>query len=184
MVTGGKDGLLFLVDRDNLGKFQSASNSQIVQSFSAEKGLFATPAFWQNNLYIAGALQGTSDTLKIYAFNPISGQFGTTPASQSAHSFAFPGATPVISSMGSSNGVLWAMDTHCYGVPSPCGTTALPAILFAYDATNTTKELWDSSQAGTRDQGGPAVKFTVPTVANGKVYIGTRTELDVYGLLP
>jgi hypothetical protein len=184
MVTGGKDGFLFLVDRDNLGKFQATSNSQIVQSFSAEKGLFGTPAFWQNNLYVAGAIQGASDTLKIYAFNPISGQFGTTPASQSAHSFAFPGATPVVSSTAGTNGIVWALDNHCYGTPSTCGNTALPAILFAYDATNVTKELWDSSQAGSRDQAGGAVKFTVPTVANGKVYIGARTEVDVYGLLP
>jgi hypothetical protein len=122
--------------------------------------------------------------LKIYAFNPISGQFGTTPASQSSHSFAFPGPTPVVSSTAGTNGIVWALDNHCYGTPSTCGNTALPAILFAYDATNVTKELWDSSQAGSRDQAGGAVKFTVPTVANGKVYIGARTEVDVYGLLP
>lgn len=77
------------------------------------------------------------------------------------------------------------MDSSCYGVPSPRGTTATPSILYAYDATNLSRELWDSSQAPSlRDQAGNAVKFSVPTVANGKVYIGTRSEVDVYGLLP
>jgi len=75
------------------------------------------------------------------------------------------------------------VDTSGYGVPSSYGTA--PAVLYAFDATNVGTELWDSSQtAAGRDQAGNAVKFTVPTVANGKVYIGSRTELDVYGLLP
>jgi hypothetical protein len=181
-VAGGKDGHLFLVDRDNLGKFQSTSNSQIVQGFLADNGLFDTPAFWQNRLYLSGA--GSSpDPLKIFALNPLSGLFGTTPASSSTHLFPYPGATPVVSATGNSNGIVWALDTSCYGTPSPCGSAALPAIVFAYDATDVSKELWDSTQAGTRDTAGPAVKFTFPTVANGKVYVGTRTELDIYGLL-
>jgi hypothetical protein len=90
----------------------------------------------------------------------------------------------VISSTGSSNGIVWAVDSSCYAVPSPCGSNVTPAILFAFDANNVATELWGSSQSGARDQAGAAVKFTVPTVANGKVYLGTRTELDVYGLLP
>lgn len=90
----------------------------------------------------------------------------------------------MVSSTGTSNGIVWAVDSSCYGVPSPCGDTATPAVLHAFDATNLARELWNSSQAGQRDQAGAAVKFSVPTVANGKVYIGTRTELDVYGLLP
>jgi hypothetical protein len=95
----------------------------------------------------------------------------------------FPGATPTVSSAGATNGIVWAAEVGCYGTAaSPCGG---PAILFAYDANNVLTELWDSTQAlNQRDQAGNAVKFTVPTVANGKVYIGTRTEVDVYGLLP
>ena len=89
----------------------------------------------------------------------------------------------MVSSSGSSSGIVWAVDASGFGVPSPYGTT--PAVLYAFNATNLGAELWDSSQAtGGRDQAGNAVKFTVPTVANGKVYIGSRTELDVYGLLP
>jgi hypothetical protein len=183
LISGGKEGVLYLVDRDNMGHFQPASNNQIVQSFFAGKGLFSTPAFWQNNLYIAGAVQGASDNLRMYSFNPASGLFNTTATAVSAHSFPFPGATAVVSSSGSSNGIVWAVDTSGYGVPGPFGTT--PAIVFAFDATNVAQELWNSSQAaGQLNQAGNAVKFTVPLVANGKVYIGTRTEVDVYGLLP
>jgi hypothetical protein len=88
------------------------------------------------------------------------------------------------------NGILWAIDSSAYGPPSSAGTG--PAILHAYDATNLAIELWNSSQAaGGRDIAGDAVKFTVPTVANGKVYVSTRGnyttvlgEVDVYGLLP
>jgi len=185
LISGGKGGVLYLVDRDNMGHFQPVSNSQIVQSFSAGQGSFSTPAFWQNNLYIAAAVQNNRDNLRMYSFTPATGFSNTAQSSSSSHSFPFPGATPVVSSSGSSNGIVWAVDTSCYGVPSPCGITPAPAILFAFDANNLANELWDSSQAANqRDQAGRAVKFTVPTVANGKVYIGTRTEVDVYGLLP
>jgi len=185
LISGGKGGVLYLVDRDNMGHFQPVSNSQIVQSFAAGQGSFSTPAFWQNNLYIAAAVQNNRDNLRMYGFTPATGFFSIAQSSSSSHSFPFPGATPVVSSSGSSNGIVWAVDTSCYGVPSPCGITPAPAILFAFDANNLANELWDSSQAANqRDQAGRAVKFTVPTVANGKVYIGTRTEVDVYGLLP
>jgi hypothetical protein len=184
LISGGKEGVLYLVDRDNMGKFQAVSNNQIVQSFFASQGSFSTPVFWQNNLYIAGAVQGTSDNLRMYSFNPASGQFSTQQSAMTAHSFPFPGATPVVSASGSSNGIVWALDSSCYGVPSPCGATASAAVLYAFDANNVVTELWSSSQSAGRDQAGGAVKFMVPTVANGKVYIGTRTEVNVYGLLP
>ena len=153
-----------------------------MQSFMISTGFFSTPAFWQNALYFAGSLQWHGDKLKRLLFDPSSGQFNPSPVSQSAFIFNFPGATPSISSQGSLNGIVWAIDSSHTGnsVPFQPG----PAVLFAYDATNLAKELWDSSQAGgNRDKAGGAVKFMVPRVANGKVYIGTRTELDVYGLL-
>ncbi len=184
LVGGGKDGVIYLLDRDNMGHYLPGGNTQIVQSFPGNAGSFSTPVFWQNSLYIAGAVQGATDNLRAYTFNPATGQFTTTASSVSAHSFAFPGATPVVSSSGTTNAIVWALDSSCYGVPSPCGNNASPAVLYAYDATNLARELWDSSQAGQRDQAGGAVKFSVPTVANGKVYIGTRSEVDVYGLLP
>ena len=185
LLVGGKEGTLYLIDRDNLGHYLPSGNSQIVQSFPAENGLFGTPAFWQDTVYITGATQSGSDHFRMFKFNPATGRFDASPSSISSNSFPFPGATPVISASGSSNGIVWIVDNSCYGVPSPCGDTAMPAVVYAYDPTNLGNEFWDSSQAdGSRDQAGPAVKFSVPTVANGKVYLGTRTELDVYGLLP
>jgi outer membrane protein assembly factor BamB len=99
----------------------------------------------------------------------------------SSHSFGGKGATPSVSaSSGSANGIVWALDNSAYG--TPCCSNG-PAVLHAYDATNVGTELWNSTQ-GSGNAAGNAVKFTVPTVANGKVYVGTRSELSVYGLLP
>ncbi|HUI42114.1 MAG TPA: pyrrolo-quinoline quinone [Terriglobia bacterium] len=186
LVAGSKIGTLYVLDRDALGGYCGScttSDTNARQSFSAFVGAFGTPAFWQNSLYLAGSIQFTGDNLKAFAFNPATGQFGVTPASQSSLIYNFPGATPSVSSAGASNGIVWAIDSSQYGVPSPLGSG--PAVLHAYDATNLAREFWESALApGNRDQAGAAVKFTVPTVANGKVYIGTRTEIDVFGLFP
>jgi hypothetical protein len=191
VIGGGKEGNLFLMNRDNLGKFNSSSN-KVVETVNLGNSIFATPVFWQNNLYVAGV-----GPLKMFVFNPSTEQFAGAPYSQSATSYGFPGATPSLSANGTTNAILWALENTNYCTPqSPgCGAT----ILHAYDATNLATELWNSSQAaGSRDLAGNAVKFTVPTVANGKVYVGTRGnntggtdssttvpgELEVYGLIP
>lgn len=173
LVGGGKEGKLYLLNRDNLGHFQSGSDSQIVQSFSVGSGIFSSPVFWNNTLYIAGS----GSSLSAFAFNTIGfpGIFNPTAISRTSTVFGFPGATPALSSNGTANGIVWAIERLSSG----------PAILHAYDAGDLATELWSSSQApGNRDVPGSAVKFTVPTIANGKVYIGTHDELDVYGLLP
>jgi hypothetical protein len=172
LVQGGKEGLIYLIDRDNMGKYQVGVDN-VVQEFQGDNGSWTTVAFWQNNLYIAGGA-GNCDTLKSYDFIAGSG-FTASPSSSSSHCFPFPGATPVVSSAGNSNGVVWAADVGCYGPPVPCSGGA---VLQAYDATNLSNQLWSTTSTGA------AVKFSVPTVANGKVYLGTRTELEVYGLLP
>jgi len=172
IVGGGKEGKLYLVDRDNMGKFHSGDDSQIVQSFSVSpEGFFSTPAFWENNIYIAG----NGDFLK--AFRLSGGLLSTTPTSQSSAFFGYPGATPAISSNGSTNGIVWVLQTEGFA-------TFEPAILRAYDATDLSVEVYNSTLAGPRDQAGPAVKFAVPTVANGRVYVGTGNEVTVYGPLP
>jgi len=192
LIGGGKDGVLFMVNRDTLGGFDPATN-HVVQTLNVES-IFATSAFWNNSLFIAGR----GGALKQFTFDPTMGLFGTSPAHSSPGSFGFPGATPSISATGSlTNGIAWALDNtnYCTGQSPGCSS----AVLHAYDATNVSTEVWNSSQAAAnRDQAGNAVKFTVPTVANGKVYVGTRGnntggasnttnipgELDVYGLLP
>jgi hypothetical protein len=197
LVAIGKQGIVYLINRDDMGNYQPGSN-QVVQSFTgSQSGFYGTPAFWQNGLYFAGSLDnaGSGDYLKLFTFNPSTGQFDTTAASQSAHYYNFPGATPSISSQGTTNGIVWAIDASAYGYANPNATNCFqapvpaacagPAVLFAYDAANVSSEYWDSTMAANyRDQAGNAVKFVPPTVVNGKVYVSTRTEVDVYGLLP
>jgi len=172
-----KSGTIYLINRDNLGKFNS-STDQVVQEFVASGGGFwSTPAFWQNTMYAGGS----GDNIIAWPFNHSTvGQFDSVSSSNSPTGYGFPGASPVVSASGTTNGIVWAIDSSAYGVP--CCANG-PAVLHAYDATNLANELWNSGQMAA-DQAGNAVKFTVPMVANGKVYIGTRTELDVYGLKP
>ena len=189
----GKEGVVYIIDRDNMGQFNASSNNQIVQSFPGPAfGLWGAPAWWQNSLYVGGQ----SDSLKQFTFDPATGLFLTAVASQSNQIFGYPGTTPSVSSRGASGGLVWTIDVSLYGYASPnaginCSAVPVPApctgpaILHAYDATNLALEYWNSSMAASnRDRAGNAVKFVPPTVANGKVYVGTRTRVDVYGLLP
>jgi len=168
---GGKKGQLFVLDRDAMGHVEG-SGAPIVQKINLAHLIFATGAFWQNNFYIAGS----GDHLKSFPLDTKTGQFDPVGTSTVA-GFGFPGATPSISANGASNGIVWALNNR---FPNTTST-----VLLAFNATNLTSELWNSTKAASnRDQAGGAVKFTVPTVANGKVYVGTSSELDVYGLLP
>ncbi len=196
LVQLGKDGVIYLINRDSMGFYNSNSN-QIVQNVQATGGFWGTPAFWQNNLYFAGAF----DALKQFAFDAATpGQFNTTASSQSSESFGFPDVSPSVSSQGTSNGIVWGVDAglygyaspnsgnpnsnYCYSAPNPVPAACTgPAVLHAYSAANLGTEYWNSTQ-GSGNQAGNAVKFVPPTIANGKVYVSTRTEIDVYGLLP
>ncbi|HEV8018288.1 MAG TPA: putative Ig domain-containing protein [Steroidobacteraceae bacterium] len=193
---GGKDGVLVLLNGDNLGRF-SSTDAGALQSFNVGVGgIYGTAAFWNNTLYLAPA--GAS--MLAYAFDPSGERFtpaaAPVPTSQSAGAYGFPGSTPAVSATGAAaNGIVWALNniTYCTSQSPGCG----PAVLHAYDATNLGTELWNSRMVAA-DAAGNAVKFTVPTVANGKVYVGTRGnntggvygsttisgELEVYGLKP
>ncbi len=165
-----KSGTLYLLNRDHLGHYNSSGDSQIVQSFMVDNnGIYSTPLFWQNTLYVV-ANQGPA---RAFRFSPVTEQFETKPFSASSKPYYYPGATPVLSAAGTKDAILWVIDP------------AKPGVLHAYDALNLNTEFWNSSQAANkRDEAGRGLKFTVPTVANGRVYIGTKNELDVYGLLP
>jgi len=164
----GKQGTLYLVNRDDMGHFNANGNGQIVQSFGAGGGLYSTPAFWNNTLYVGG----TNDALKAFSFDAGgSGLLSNSPASSSPETFYFPGPSPSISANGNSNALVWALQE-----------TEPLAVLRVYDATNLSNELYNSTE-NAQDSAGPSVKFAVPTVVNGKVYVGTATQLAVYGLV-
>ena len=177
MLGGGKEGVMYLLDRDNLGKFNPSNNSQIVQSLniipnSGGYGFFSMPALWQNNVYI----HGDNDVLRAYRVQ--NGLLTSSPVSQSSKIFYHPTPSPTVSANGTTGGIVWDLDVSQFG-------SSGPAILYAYDATNVATELYATTQAANgRDQCGPAVKFQVPTVANGRVYVGTQNSVVVYGLLP
>ena len=176
VIGGGKDGILFLLNRDNMGKFTS-TNTGVVQSLSVgTDAIFATPAFWNNKLFIGGAFGG--GRVQAFDFVTSTGKFNPASPSQSPTSYGFPGATPSVSAHPTQSGtaIVWAIDSSQSG-------TAGPSVLHAYDASNLANELWNSGQVAA-DRAGVSVKFTVPTVANGKVYVGTGGEISVYGLKP
>lgn len=173
----GKSGTIYLMNRDNLGKFHTTSD-QVQQVLYNTIGLtalptgnYATPAFFQGQFYI----QGVKDPLK--QFTLAQSLLSAGPLALSPTVVAYPGASPVVSSNGAPNGIVWITDESGSG-------NSLPSVLHAYDAANVSHELYNSLTNATRDHAGPAVKFASPTVANGKVYLGTQTEFDVYGLLP
>jgi len=188
VIGGGKDGALYLLNGDNMG---GLGDGNALQEFSVGEGIFATGAFWNNNYYIVPIFS----PLVAYPFNTSTNLFNVAASTTASTSFGFPGATPSVSATGNSNGIVWALNNSQYCTPQSGGCG--PAVLHAYNAEAITTELWNSSQVGA-DAAGNAVKFTVPTVANGRVYVGTRGnntggaenststngEVDVYGLQP
>ena len=181
-VVGGKDGKIYLVNRANMGKFNSSTNSNVetvaLGNPEPTNGLFATPAALGSRIYIGEV----NEPLGLFTFS--SGLLSTAPAAQTSNVFRYPGTSPMISTDGT-NSVVWALDLHAFvgGTPDGSINTPGPAVLHAYDGS-TLHELYNSTQAGTRDKAGNALKFTSPTIANGHVYVGGANQFTVYGLLP
>jgi hypothetical protein len=186
-VGAGKDHNIYLVDRDNLGKFVpgSSNNNNAYQalmgafpssspgSCNSVAGEFGAPVYFNGVVYYAAA----GDAIRAYSL--AAARLPTTASSVTTQAFCYPGATLAISANGSANGILWAVEN-----------SATQAVLHAFDATNLATELYNSAQSGTRDQFGPGPKYNVPTVANGKVYVGTQATtpgaqnyVAVFGLL-
>jgi len=189
----GKPGVLYLLDQANMGKYQAGGNdTQIVQSLpihpsfpnvgDLSAGVFNTPAFWNGGsgttgtIYVTAALSTGPDVLR--AFSISGAALSASGAGTSAHAFPYPGVAPVVTSNGAASSVVWVTEVGGY-------RPTLPAILRAYDGSRLSTELYASTTApGGRDAAGPAVKFSVPLVVNGKAYVASQTTLAIYGLLP
>ena len=169
LVSAGKEGTIYLLNRDNMGQFQPGSDSQIVQSLHSalDGGLFSTPTYFENKVYFVAA----NDSLRAYALS--NGLLSLSGLSTTI--FGWPGATPVISANGTKDAIVWALQTNGSGAP---------AVLHAYAASDVSIDLYSSDQNSVRDNPGAAVKFSVPTIVNGRVYVGTQDRLSVFGLLP
>ena len=177
-------GIIYVVNRDQMTtNNQHYCNSncnntdpeivQEIQKAGNVPWMFAMPAYWNNTVYF----WGRNDVLKAYSLT--NGLLGASPSSSSTVSLP-SGATPSVSANGNSDGIVWAIDTHAFGKPP---NSPGPAVLHAFQATNVANQLYSSDQSGTRDTAGNAVKFTVPTIANGRVYVGGQNQVTVYGLL-
>jgi hypothetical protein len=167
MVGAGKDGNIYLVDRDSMGKFNAGANGNY-QTLAGvlPGGIWSTPAYFNGTLYYGNV----SGTLK--AFTISSAKLAATPQSQSATQFTFPGTAPSVSANGTANAIVWAHEN------------TNPGVLHAYDASNLAHEIYNSNQAAAnRDHFGAGNKYMTPIVADGKVFVGTTNSVAVFGLL-
>jgi hypothetical protein len=168
VVGAGKDGNIYLVDRDSMGKFNANSNNNYqTLSNALPGGIWSTPAYFNGTVYYGDV----SGTLKAFAIS--SAKLVAAPQSQTATQFTFPGTAPSVSANGTANGIVWAHENTS------------PAVLHAYDATNLAHEIYNSNQAAAnRDHFGAGNKYITPVVADGKVLVGTTNSVAVFGLLP
>jgi hypothetical protein len=180
LVQLGKEGRISVVDRDSMGGYSSSTDNiveeipvnnsgQTNQTFEVG-GLWGMPGYGNNTVYI----WGTSDNLKSFPLS--AGKISTTPSKTGAQEAGFPSPTPVISSNGTSSPIVWTVQSDAY-------SSGGSEYLRAYDATNVSTTLYNSQTNSSRDNPGGAVKFVVPTVINGKVYVGATNQLSVFGLL-
>jgi len=165
MVGAGKDSNLYVVNRDDMGKFDASSNG-IWQELDGvfPGGVFSTPAYFNGTIYygnVGGSLK---------AFPVTAAKLASLPASETTTQFPYPGTTPAVSANGVANGIVWAVEN------------SNPAVLHAYEAADLTHELYNSTQAsGGRDNFGAGNKFITPTVADGMVFVGTPNGVAVFG---
>jgi hypothetical protein len=229
MVGAGKEGTIYLVDRDDMGHKGDSNDAQIVKSLTAAMNpVFSIPAVWQDSERMWIYYNSVNAAVRAYSLEH--GVLSATPVSQSVERFGSPGATPSVSSDGGKNAIVWVLgrgvsqgksrtrdyiarlysmavhpralaafvgrmfrvmihpkswgDVFTRKLPGGRGGEEQPAVLLAFDARDLSVLLFNSAQAqGKQGSGHRSVKFAVPTVANGRVYCGTKDHLDVYGLL-
>jgi hypothetical protein len=176
LIQAGKQGEIYVINRDQLTSDGShycngcTSDPEIIQPLTGTTGgLWSMPAYWNGQIYMWG------NGGHLVAYSLTNGRLSQSPISSSAELSNYPGSTPVVSSNGTTNGIVWAVESDAY-------TTSGPAILRAYSATNVSNLLYASNLTAGRDTLGHAVKFVVPVVTNGKVYVGAQKEVDVFGL--
>lgn len=170
MAIAGKGATLYALDRDKMGGFHAGNDSQAVWSIPLAGSVLGAPAYWNGHLFVAAG----GDALKEFL---VTGA-GLRLVAQSEEKFDDRAGIPTVSSNGPRNGVLWLLTSKHWNEPDK-----RPAVLYAYDASNVGRELYNSEQNSSRDRAGIALRFNMPMIANGRVYIGVKGEVDVYGLI-
>jgi hypothetical protein len=173
LVSAGKNGTIYVVDRDNMGHYNTPDrNVQTLDNIfpfgTPLPGNYSSPVYFNGAVYFGPV----ADVVQMFTLS--NGLLSTSATSTTPQTFAYPGGALSISANGTSNGILWAVQKNGSGAGS----------LHAYDASNIATELYNSDQAGARDQLDPAAKFSVPVVVNGRVFVATEGRLTIFGLMP
>jgi hypothetical protein len=169
-VVGGKGSTLYVLDRDHLGAYRSENNDQAVQTVPTQGGIFGSIAYWNHHVYVLSE----GDSLRDYEVKDAKLNFRAS----SSFRFEDHAATPAISANGATDGIVWVASSKGWNSPDRL------AVLHACDALNIGHELYNSNQNAPRDKAGKALRFNIPMIVNGHVYVGAKGEVDVYGLLP
>jgi hypothetical protein len=170
LVVGGKAGTLYVIDRNRMGGYQAGIDAVIQKVELTGSSIFGAPAYWNGHVYLIAA----SDVIRDFIVK--NGEL--TPAvSGTLPRFPDGGATPAVSANGKKDGIVWALATHGWRGGSN------PAVLRAYEASNVAHELYNSEQNSARDRAGPSLRFTIPMISDGRVYVGAAGQVNVYGLL-
>jgi hypothetical protein len=169
VIVGGKGGVIYVLNRDRMGRFHEGSDAKAVQTISLGHSIKSAPAYWNGHVYYAAG----DDALRDFAVRD--GHLAFSEATKAE--IREPGATPTVSANGAVDGIVWLIETRVWNGEDRTAT------LRAYDAVNVAHELYNSDENKRRDQAGTARRFNIPTVINGRVYVSASGEVDVYGLL-
>ena len=177
LVQVGKEGRILVLNRDSLGGYvgpNAGRNTNAVQDITnalgTDSGLWSTPAYWNGNVY----MWAENDALKMFPIT--NGVLATTRLGAILGKLGISGSHP-------GGLVQWHTERYCVGIETDAYNSNGSSVLYAFNANNVAQELYDSNQNSNRDNPGPAIKFTVPVITNGKVYVGAGYQVDVYGLL-